>query len=145
MRTLIICIGNPMRSDDGLGFRVWEELRARGVDALLSGPDLPLQVTDFDRVILIDAVDFGAEPGSILEGKIDDLDVVEARYSTHGLSPLSFLKILKEAMGRPEEAILIGVQPRSLGEGEGLSEEVERAVSEVIDRVMRLMGFEGKA
>ncbi len=144
MRTLVICIGNPMRSDDGLGFRVWEELRARGVDALLSGPDLPLQIADFDRVILIDAVDFGAEPGSVLEGRVEDLDVVEMRSSTHGLSPLSFLKIVREAMGRPEEAILIGVQPKSLGEGEGLSEEVERAVSEVIDRVMRLVSFESQ-
>jgi hydrogenase maturation protease len=145
MRSLIICIGNPMRSDDGLGFRVWEELRARGVHAILSGPDLPPQITDFDRVILIDAIDFKAEPGSVFEGRIEDLDVLESRSSTHGLSPLSFLKIIKEVTGRPEEAILIGVQPKSLEEGEGLSEEVERAVSEVIDRVMRLIGLEDEA
>jgi hydrogenase maturation protease len=94
---------------------------------------------------LIDAIDFKAEPGSVFEGRIEDLDVLEARSSTHALSPLSFLRIIKEVTGRPEEAILIGVQPKSLEEGEGLSEEVEGAVSEVIDRVMRLIGLEDEA
>ncbi|MEM0268720.1 MAG: hydrogenase maturation protease [Candidatus Korarchaeum sp.] len=141
MRTLVICVGNAMRSDDGLGVRVWEELRARGVDAILSGPDMPelLDSLCVDRLVLVDAVDFGGEPGSLISARLEELDPIEIRSSTHSLSPIHFLRLIKEITGHPKEVFVVGVQPKSLDLKEGLSEEVERSLSAVLGRVLEIL------
>lgn len=142
MRTTVICIGNAMRSDDGLGVRIWEELRARGIGAILSGPDVPELLDSLhgiDRLVLIDAIDFGGEPGSLISARLEELDPVEVRSSTHSLSPLYFLKLMRELTGYPREVLVVGVQPKSLEIGERLSEEVERSLPAVLEKLLEIL------
>ena len=68
----IIGIGNPLRGDDGVGVVVAECLQQRnlpgGVEVLdggLGGLTLIDYFEDVARVILVDAADVGAAPGSI--------------------------------------------------------------------------------
>ena len=67
MKTLILGLGNPILSDDSVGFRVVQGLRAN-----FSCPDLTLMesstsglglldlITGYDKVIIIDAIKTGS-------------------------------------------------------------------------------------
>ncbi len=146
MRTLVICVGNAMRSDDGLGVRVWEGLRAIGVNAILSGPDLSElldSLHNLDRLVLVDAIDFGGEPGSLISARLEELDSIEIRSSTHSLSPIHFLRLIRKLTGHPREVLVVGVQPKSLELGEEMSEEVENSLPAVLERVLEILNGVG--
>lgn len=143
MRKLVVCVGNPLRADDGFAVSVGKVLRERGIEAVVSGPDLTDiadLLADAEELVLVDAVDFGGKPGEVISGEAEDLDEVELRSSTHTLSPLKFLKVLRELTGYPKRIFLVGVQPAHLGFGEGFSPEVERAVSSVVEVILDKLG-----
>ncbi|NTU79445.1 MAG: hydrogenase maturation protease [Chloroflexales bacterium] len=69
---IIIGCGNTNRSDDGVGVRVIHDLRRRGlpdmvrlVDAGTGGMDVMFHLEGARRVILIDAAQAGAAPGTL--------------------------------------------------------------------------------
>jgi len=71
MRTLIIGYGNPLRGDDGLGWRVAEELathpefsEAEIVSRHQLTPEMAEHISHADRVLFIDATRDGT-PGEI--------------------------------------------------------------------------------
>jgi hydrogenase maturation protease len=73
MKTLILGLGNPLLRDDSIGLRVVQELR----QMLPADPSIELEedfwgglrlmehMIGYDRVIIIDAIQSGAEPGTI--------------------------------------------------------------------------------
>lgn len=98
MRTIVVGLGNPILTDDGVGVLV-----AYAVDRYLKGncPTPDIYVTEasvgglrlmelmvgFDRAILIDAYQGrdGAPPGTIHRMNLDDLR--NASYTQHSASP----------------------------------------------------------
>lgn len=142
-RKVVVCLGNPLRADDGLGLKVGRELEKRGHKVISPGPDLTeiaKELNEIEELILVDAMDFGGEPGEIVCARLDELREVEFRSSTHTLSPLKFLRLFKELYGLPREVFIIGVQPGDLGYGEHLSPEVERAVQRVVEAISERVG-----
>jgi len=94
MKTLILGLGNPILTDDGVGVLVAEEVRAS------LPPDSPVDITEvsvggltlmetmigYDRVILIDAIQQpGAAPGSIRRMSLEDLRSISP--TQHSASP----------------------------------------------------------
>lgn len=73
IRTLIIGLGNPLISDDSVGLRVAAELRRYLADRpevdveedYWGGLRLMERMIGYDRAIVIDAIETGAEPGTI--------------------------------------------------------------------------------
>jgi hydrogenase maturation protease len=73
VKTIILGLGNPLVSDDGVGLRVAEQLKL----LLADRPDLEVaedywgglrlmeRMIGFDRAIVIDAIQTGAAPGTI--------------------------------------------------------------------------------
>lgn len=142
MKSLVVCIGNAMRSDDGVGLSIGEELRAKGVNVILLRDDASSileSVQGVDRLVLVDAIDFGGEPGSVISGRIEELESIEMRSSTHSLSPIFFLNLIKELTGYPREAFAVGIQPKSLELGGRLSEEVEAALPTAVETVLKIL------
>ena len=89
---------------------------------------------DFDRVIFLDAVEFGGTPGSVVLLNSDELVALFPQISTHKLS-LGLLAKQVEANGRTK-AWLLGVQPKSLKVGEELTATV-RGTLELLLELMR--------
>ncbi len=80
-----------------------------------------------DVVLFIDAVDFNKEPGyyKILEQE----EILKTGFTTHDLSPRMLIEYLA---GQTKARIyLLGIQPKDLGLGQGLSAPVQKAISEV--------------
>lgn len=91
------------------------------------------QVADegFDRLIFLDAVEFGGTPGSAVLLDSDQMTARIPQASTHKLS-LGLLAKLAEANGTTK-ARLLGVQPDSLRPGAGLTPAVRATLDLLLD------------
>ncbi|MHA2309205.1 MAG: hydrogenase maturation protease [Candidatus Heimdallarchaeaceae archaeon] len=133
-----ICLGNKDRADDGIGLIIAEKLSKFYPKNVFSEEEedistILLYILDkeqYKQVILIDAVEFGAEPGSLLVSSKIETNVKQ--ISTHTI-PYQEISRLLESKSR--EFLFIGIQVKSLTFLEDISEEVLHAA----DRVMELL------
>jgi len=90
------------------------------------------QLKDFDEIIIIDALEFDGEIGEV---KIFELDEIKGSLiSTHNI-PISLLQNFF-----PDSKIkIIGIQPKNIEFGEGLSEELESKIEEIVEKVKTLL------
>ncbi len=134
--------------DDGVGVHVLGELERRYVfhpevdliDGGTMGLDLLPFVEGKDRLVFIDAVDFRAEPGTVGELNNGEIpDCFSSRLSVHQIALPDMIAAGRLLGIMPEEMCLIGIQPRSIETGYGLSPEigakVDLLISMVIDRL----------
>jgi hydrogenase maturation protease len=132
-RVCLLCIGNPDGGDDALGVRLGEELaREELPDVVIAGADperfvLSGRGDGYDHVIFVDAVDFGAAPGSVVFLNATEMTARFPQVSTHRLS-LGLLAQWLQTRGATQ-AWLLGVQPRSLERRHELSPDVQTTVT----------------
>ncbi len=131
----VLGIGNDLRSDDGLGLSFIDKLNIDDprimIENVGSVPEgFTKSLADFkaERIIMVDAADMRKPPGHvelITKDKIGGIAI-----STHGM-PLSFLMMYleQETSGK---TILIGIQPKSIQYGEGLTPEIQEVVDKTI-------------
>jgi len=138
-KVLILGVGNLMKQDDGAGPAAIAELKTQNSKLkinveLLDAGTAPENYTGKikqirpDTLVIVDAIDFGAEAGSI---KVMEAEEVSSQsLSTHNVSLKTFVDYLRADL--PDlKVFLIGIQPKQAGFGEGLSPEVEKAVDEL--------------
>lgn len=143
-KVAVVAIGNIMRSDDGLGSKLIELLRAARAKAALfdcgTAPEnyiFPILSAGCDTVILIDAADLGIEPG---RARVLDLDgIMNVSFSTHSPSPRLFTDLLKT--GKEDINIfIVSVQPRSTALGGPLSGEVSAGCEALAGILVEALG-----
>lgn len=136
-KVAIVGLGNIIRSDDGLGPKFIELLRARNVAASLfdcgTVPEnyiFPILSTSCDTVILVDAADMGLEPGM---AKVFGLgEIANVSFSTHNPSPRLFTDLLKT--GKENMNIfVVSVQPKSMELGRPMSGETLKGLEQLAD------------
>jgi hydrogenase 3 maturation protease len=128
-RVTVVGIGNPLRGDDAAGCLVARSLRpAPGLEAI-EVEEVPenhlgaVAASRPDTIVLVDAVDLGAAPGSL--AVVETAALTRFTPTTHRV-PLDLLATwLARETGA--EVLLVGVQPRRLGWGEPVSPEVGEA------------------
>lgn len=143
---LVLGIGNLLWADEGFGVRCVEALHQRfdfpeGVRLLDGGTQglyLVNDVCDAERVLVLDAVDFGDPPGHVRV--ITDVPHFGApkKMSMHQTG-FSDVLAAAEMMGQsPREVVLIGVQPVELEDfGGGLTPLVSAQVDTVVEAAVR--------
>ncbi|MFN8548788.1 MAG: hydrogenase maturation protease [Candidatus Eisenbacteria bacterium] len=147
-RALIVALGNPFAADDGVGAALARALApAAGVNCRIEvergdASNLRNLWQGEEEVWLIDAVDFGMEPGrSRLLTEAEILRLPQRHDHAHHLSLPECLRWLR--LGCPEMAAvrirLLGVQPGSLSFGAPLSPAVRSAVPRLARRFRRLL------
>ena len=145
LTVLVLGIGNLIMSDDGIGVRVVQRLSGRYrfpagvsvVDGGTLGLDLLPMLEGVDRLLVVDAVEMGRVPGSIIRLYGDDVPVIlETRLSPHqvGLKDLLAVAMLQGYM--PREMVLWGIQPERCELGMELSETVAFQLVFLVDRVL---------
>jgi hydrogenase maturation protease len=139
---LVVCLGNPLAGDDAFGCLVADELRRTGWENVaVCGPDLaPLisRLEEIDTLVIVDAVDWGAEPGSILVRRIEEIED-ESGPVSHSISPLRMIRTVMRAAGRPKKVYVVGVNPERAGPGEEISEAVRRSVGPAVFEILRIL------
>ena len=136
-RTLLITIGNPLRADDGVGPFVGERVRFRRpehrvINACTTPENIAQSAIDFrpGKIILLDAARFGGRPGEVKIVPLEDISR-QALVSTHSFPLGVTFSIVREDTGA--ELLALGVEPGSLEFREGLTPEVERTASSLIE------------
>jgi hydrogenase 3 maturation protease len=141
-RIAILGIGNDLRSDDGLGLCIIEKLSIddprvmiENVGSVPEGFARPLAEFGVDRVIMVDAADMKKSPGHIELITKDRIGGVN--ISTHSM-PLSFLMMyLEQETGG--KTVLVGIQPKNIQFGEGLTLEIQEAVDKTVNALERVL------
>ncbi len=142
-KVTIAGIGNIIRGDDGLGPKLIELLKARGVNAGLfdcgTAPEnyiFPMLKSLCDTLILVDAANMAIEPGVAMV--LDADDIANVSFSTHSPSPRLFIDLLK--MGKEDLNIFIlSVQPKSTALGAPMSEEVLNALKRLTETLSQIL------
>jgi hydrogenase maturation protease len=127
-RILIVGYGNPLRSDDGVGWRAAEELArcvsAPDVEILIRyqlTPEIADDVRRSDTVIFVDATHDG-EPGELRFQRITAKS--QGSGFSHDLSPAALLQLCGEIYGSYPAAFLVSLCGECFDHGEKLSSRV---------------------
>lgn len=155
-RVLVVGMGNVLRGDDGFGVAVAEALEARALPASvelmevgIGGMHLVQALLDgYDALVIVDAVDRGAEPGTlfVLRPEVPELDPAapgerhEVLADLHHTVPSRALLMARAVGALPERVWIVGCQPAGVDDlGIGLSDVVRAAVPEAVARVEALV------
>jgi hydrogenase maturation protease len=141
-RPLIIGVGNPLMGDDGLGLAALARLAADpppGADLLDGGTwglTLLPEIEAASSVLLLDAIDGGARPGTVLELEGDAVPAyLGVRLSPHDVGVADVLALARLRGTLPRRLAAIGIQPARVDLHDGLSPAVAAALPAMLDRV----------
>ena len=153
MRTLVIGLGNPILRDDIVGLRVVREVAAAigEVDGLDLAEDyhgglrLMESMIGYDRAVIIDAIQSGAPPGSLIRLGVDDRPT-QRSASTHDVNLPTALALGRQAganLPPTDQISILAVEADDvLSFGETLTPEVESAVPLATQAVLQMLGLE---
>lgn len=116
-RTVIVCIGNELIADDAAGFEIYQRLAgcaARLEYCGLGGIDLLSLLEGETDLIVVDAVELGATPGTIHVLPWETLPATKSAISAHGLGLRETIEIgqVLYPQNMPQRITLVGLEGR---------------------------------
>ena len=142
--TVVIGIGNTILSDDGVGVHAARLLQTdprlpAGV-AILDGGTLGLELlpyaVDASRILLLDAVNAREGPGTFARMTGDELLAAKTGCSAHQLGVADLVAALALTSAKPQEIVVLGVQPANTDWGTALSPAVEAALVPLVEAAL---------
>jgi hydrogenase maturation protease len=142
---LVLGIGNLVMCDDGIGVRVVQELQrsyrfpenVEVLDGGTLGLDLLPKLEDITHLIMVDAVETGEKPGTVVRLAGEELPVaLETRISPHQMGLKDLLAVARLMGHAPREMVLWGVQPEVIEMGMDLSPAVASALDILVRNVL---------
>ena len=141
---VVLGLGNTLHSDDGVGPRTIERLKGKAEIpddvALIEGGTLGLEllpyVWDCSYLLVLDAVDCGQPPGTLVRLSGQELHTLPGKGSVHQLGVADLLVALRVLASRQPTVVVLGVQPATTDWGTELSPSVESAMDSLIEAVL---------
>jgi hydrogenase maturation protease len=147
VRTAVVGLGNILCRDDGIGIRVLEDLKTRCPEAAVTFLDygvasvalIPV-LQEYDRVLLIDAINAGLMPGAFKIFRCDEalVHIQEEKLSSHEMSLADLVGLLRAFEVRTDVRIA-GVQVKDVSYGLEMTDEISRARADVVDGLVRFL------
>ncbi len=148
-KVMVLGVGNLLLTDEGFGIHVIEELTERR-EELGIGPDVQLMdggtlgldllhyIEGLDKLIIIDVVNGGTEPGTIFKFTPQDIETEKIRkLSLHQITLMDVLGMAKDMDREPRETVIVAVEPKDIENwGMELSEELKAKIPTVIKIVL---------
>ena len=146
MMNAVIGIGNLLRADDGVGIHVIQRLEdeIKGCDAVdmaTAGIDLLEHIRGREKVVIVDAIITGSEPGTIHRVSIHEMRS-PAFAKTHGLNLYGTLMLgqLLYPDEMPKKLLILGVEASDVDSfSTGLSPKVEQSIPDIIGTIKEEM------
>jgi hydrogenase maturation protease len=141
---VVIGVGNPCRSDDGVGIFIARQLKAKNLPQtrieLNRGEAASLMDSwnGSDAAFLVDAVRSGAAPGKIyrFNGQIPFSPKGFFNSSTHNFGPATAVELARMLNRLPRALIIYGIEGKCFEPGRGFTPEVEQAAGTVIKMLL---------
>lgn len=150
-RVLIVCIGNRIRGDDGVGSYIGDKLvKANIGDVLNVESSLENYLSRIankkpEIILLIDAIDAGLKPGAIIIGSIEELKERVSFMTTHNIPITLLMRFLKDVFQmRDVKVYLLGIQVKEVGIFEKISHEVKTSADYIVDLLKGLLILKAK-
>jgi hydrogenase maturation protease len=143
-KTLVLGLGNLVHSDDGLGVHAIRNLTndprvpsdVALIDGGTQGLNLLPHISGVQWLLVIDALDVGEAPGTLLRVEGKALKNLPGRASVHQLG-FADLMVALELLGElPEEIVLLGMQPLSTEWTTELTPPAREALCPLLDAVI---------
>jgi len=144
-KVLVLGIGNLVMSDDGIGVKVVQRMQreycfAESVEIMDGGTlglDLLPKLEGIDRLLVVDAVETGEQPGTCIRLSGAELPIaLETKVSPHQMGLKDLLSVAELLGHSPPEMVLIGVQPGSIEMDTELTPAIEAKVDELIRMIL---------
>ena len=150
-KTLVLGLGNTLLGDEGAGVyavRALQEQHADRADVeFLDGGTLSFTlagpIEDADSLIVIDATQLQASPGTVRVFEGEDMDRFlgsHRKSSVHEVSLMDLMAIARLVEALPARRALIGIQPEYLDWAVAPTDAVARAIPVACDLAMELIG-----
>lgn len=150
MRTLVAGLGNIFHGDDGVGVAVAQALEREALpegaiarDFGIRGVHLAYELLDrYDLVVLVDAVQRGAAPGTV--HVLEYADGVptpggDTLMDAHDMAPDEVLALVPALGGTLGRVLIVGCEVSSVDPGAELSDPVRACVPEAVQTVLALV------
>ena len=147
---LVLGLGNMLLTDDGVGPALLNQLgdpserwsdQVEFVDGGTQGLALLGQLSGRRGLIIVDALQCGAAPGTVHRLTLPELREISPGRATSGHESnagelLSAAQLLDEL---PDRLFIVGVEPEKIATGIGLSDSVQQALSSASDQINCLL------
>jgi hydrogenase maturation protease len=149
-KTVVLGLGNVLHADDGAGAkaigRLRKDARVPKDVSLIEGGTLGLEllpyVWDCSRLIVIDAVDVGEAPGTVIRMSGEELNSLPGNSSVHQLGVSDLLVSLRVLGQRQPDVVLLGVQPANTDWSTELSPVVAAAMDSLVEAAFQELPFQ---
>jgi len=139
-KCIIVGVGNVLRGDDGFGVTLIERLKGNEKVMCINAGSAPENFAGKivkekpNTILIVDAVHMDLNPG---ESEIlKKGDIVRSGFTTHNISLNMFIDYLENETGA--DVYLLGVQPKSVGFGEQMSNSVKKTLEEIVDLIRKV-------
>jgi hydrogenase maturation protease len=139
--SIVLGLGNTLHADDGIGPQAIERLRSDprvpADVSLIEGGTLGLElltyIWDCSYLLVLDAVDVGEPPGTLVRMSSQELQKLPGKGSVHQLGVADLMVALRVLAKQTPEVVLLGVQPASTEWGTELSPAVAAVLPALAD------------
>ena len=142
--TIIIGIGNILLQDDGVGVHVIEQLENEKLPStieLVDGGTSTLDTLgfflDYKKVIVVDCLKAGLEPGTIYKIKPEDIkNYKKENLSIHDVQILDVVK-MANMMDKYPEVVIFGIEPEKISLNLEMTETMISKIPEIIFNIKK--------
>jgi hydrogenase maturation protease len=146
MKTLVLGFGNPILSDDGVGFKVAHEVanqlnnpQVTVAETSAAGLSLLDSIVGYDKVIIIDAIQTkNGNAGQVYRMRSEDFSLTKHFSSPHQINLATALELGKMLnLAMPQKITVFAVEAKDITSfSEKCTPEVEQAIPEVVKMVL---------
>lgn len=138
---VVVGLGSLLKSDDAIGVLALQRLEQAPnfpanvslVEGGTKGLELLPYIAGAARLLVLDAVDVQAAPGTVVRLTGEALRSLPGSGSAHELALADLLLALRMLGTEPPEVVLLGVQPATNELGTSLSPAVQAALPALLD------------
>jgi len=140
-KVIVLGMGNLLLRDEGIGVHVTDALQSHplpdnvNLEVIDGGtlPDAILSLDTADKLIVVDAVQTGGEPGAIYRFRPEDIDLDKVTItSLHQISLLENLWLMERFGDGPKNVVIIGVEPEDISWGLELSGKLQQRIPQIV-------------
>ena len=149
-KIVVLGMGNLLLKDEGIGVHVAHALQrvpSPGnveLEVIDGGtlPDVFVSLGEVDKLVIVDAVRGGSEPGAIYRLHPEDIRLGDRILtSLHQISLLENLWLTERFGQKPKDVIIIGIEPEDMNWGLELSTKLQQRIPQIIKVVLAEVGL----
>ena len=144
MKTLILGVGNPILTDDGVGILIARKLKEEkpGLEVIETG-EVGLTLLDlvvgYDKLVIIDSIKTGeGKPGELFILQLEDLKPTMDFSSSHGIDVASAFELGQKLGNKmPEYVRIYAIEIKdNTSFGETCTEEIDKRIPFIAEQII---------